>query len=143
MVSELRADGSRDAYTVEPEDFGLRRAAHGDIAPLGDLRAEAVRFVQVLAGRGHEACSDAACLNVGRRALRGAAAPRTSATACAAGARGRRERSRTAPSSKSGWPRRPVGVDQRAAGEARLATLRAEAGLVVTGRPACRRLTSR
>ena len=63
VVSELRADGSRDAYTVEPEDFGMRRARHDEIAPLDELRDEAVRFVQVLGGRGHEACGDAACLN--------------------------------------------------------------------------------
>ena len=128
VVSELRADGRRDAYTVEPEDFGMRRAAHAEIAPLDDLRAEAVRFVQVLGGRGHEACGDAACLNAaavlyvaGRAADLGRRAR--------AGARGRRER---------GGPRQARGVGGGAgrrasssapSGEARLSALRQEAGL--------------
>ena len=114
VVSELRADGRRDSYTVEPEDFGLRRAAHGEIAPLGDLRAEAVRFLQVLGGRGHEACGDAACLNAaavlyvvgsGRR-------PRRRARA---GARGGRER---------GGARQARGVGRGAGRRARAAQRR-------------------
>jgi hypothetical protein len=41
----------------------MRRHRHEDIAPLADLQAESRRFVQVLAGSGHEPCIDAACLN--------------------------------------------------------------------------------
>lgn len=62
-VVEVGQGGRRDVYTVEPEDLGVRRHRHEDIAPLGDLRAEARRFVQVLAGRGHGPCVDAACVN--------------------------------------------------------------------------------
>jgi anthranilate phosphoribosyltransferase len=62
-IVEVGDGGRRDAYTIEPEDFGLRRRGHEDIAPLDGLAAESRRFVQVLAGRGHEPCVDAACLN--------------------------------------------------------------------------------
>ena len=108
VVSELRADGRRDSYTVEPEDFGMRRAAHGEIAPLGDLRSEAVRFLQVLGGRGHEACGDAACLNAAAVLYVARAKPPTSAT----GSRRRARRSpagRLSPSWRSGSRRRPAG----------------------------------
>jgi anthranilate phosphoribosyltransferase len=127
VVSELHADGWRDSYTVEPEDLGVRRAAHADIAPLGDLRAEAVRFVQVLGGRGHEACGDAACLNaaavlyvVGQ------------ATDLADGLAQAREAVATGAAlvKLEEWVvAQAGGVEQRAAGEARLTTLRKEAGL--------------
>ncbi len=127
VVSELRADGRRDSYTVEPEDFGLRRAAHGEIAPLGDLRSEAVRFVQVLAGHGPEACGDAACLNaaavlyVAGRAEDLGDGLAQAREAVASGA---------ALSKLEEWVAAQAGgVDQRAAGEARLASLRSEAGL--------------
>jgi anthranilate phosphoribosyltransferase len=63
IVSEAHGDGRRDTFTVHPEDVGLRRARHAELAPLDNLRDEARRFVQVLAGRGHDACVDAACLN--------------------------------------------------------------------------------
>jgi anthranilate phosphoribosyltransferase len=62
-VVEIGAGGRRDVSTVEPEDVGLRRSRHEDIAPLEDLRDESRRFVRVLAGRGHGACVDAACYN--------------------------------------------------------------------------------
>jgi anthranilate phosphoribosyltransferase len=127
VVSELRADGSRDAYTVEPEDFGLRRATHGEIAPLGDLHAEAVRFLQVLGGRGYEACTDAACLNaaavlyVAGRATDLADGLKQARAAVESGA---------ALAKLEEWVAAQAGgVDQRTAGEARLAMLRAEAGL--------------
>ena len=127
VVSELRADGRRDSYTVEPEDFGLRRAAHSEIAPLGDLRSEAVRFVQVLAGRGPEACGDAACLNAaavlyvaGRAADLGDGLAQAREAVASGAALAKLEE----------WVAAQAGgVDQRAAGEARLASLRAEAGL--------------
>jgi anthranilate phosphoribosyltransferase len=62
-VVEVGTGGRRDVYTLEPEDLGMRRHRHEDIAPLADLQAESRRFVQVLAGSGHEPCIDAACLN--------------------------------------------------------------------------------
>jgi anthranilate phosphoribosyltransferase len=127
VVSELRADGSRDAYTVEPEDFGMRRAAHSEIAPLGDLRAESVRFLQVLGGRGHEACGDAACLNAA--AVLYVAGQ---ATDLADGLEQAREavESGAALAKLEEWVAAQAGgVEQRSAGEARLAALREEAGL--------------
>ena len=101
----------------------MRRAAHAEIAPLGDLRAEAVRFLQVLGGRGHEACGDAACLNAAA-VLYVAGAGRRPRRRARAGARGGRDRRGPAPSSRSGWRRRPAAIDQRQAGEARLSALR-------------------
>lgn len=62
-VVEVDAGGGRATFVVEPEDVGLRRARHEEIAPLDDLHEEARRFVAVLAGRGHDACVGAACLN--------------------------------------------------------------------------------
>jgi anthranilate phosphoribosyltransferase len=127
VVSELRADGRRDSYTVEPEDFGLRRAARCEIAPLGDLRSEAVRFIQVVGGRGHEACVDAACLNaaavlyVAGRATDLGDGLAQAREAVAGGA---------ALAKLEEWVAAQAGgAEQRSAGEARLAGLRAEAGL--------------
>ena len=126
-MSELRADGRRDAYTVEPEDFGLRRAAHGEIAPLDDLRSESVRFLQVLGGRGHEACGDAACLNAAAVLyVAGQAADLADGLAQAREA----VESGAALAKLEEWVAAQAGgVDQRTAGEARLTALREEAGL--------------
>ena len=127
VVSELRADGRRDAFTVEPEDFGIRRAAHAEIAPLPDLQSEAVRFVQVLGGRGHEACGDAACLNAAAvlyvageaTDLYDGLAQAREAVASGAALRKLEE-----------WVAAQAGgVDQRHAGETRLTSLLAEAGM--------------
>ncbi len=127
LVNELHAGGRRDAYTVEPEDFGLRRARHGEVAPLGDLHSEAVRFIQVLGGRGHDACGDAACLNaaavlsVAGRAADLADGLAQAREAVAGGA---------ALAKLEEWVAAQAGdVDRRIAGEGRLARLRAEAGL--------------
>jgi anthranilate phosphoribosyltransferase len=127
VVSELRAGGSRDAYTVEPEDFGLRRAEHGEIAPLGDLHDESVRFLQVLGGRGHEACGDAACLNAAAVLyVAGRAADLSGGLAQAREA----VESGAALAKLEEWVAAQAGsVEQRAAGETRLSALRAEAGL--------------
>ena len=127
LVNELHADGRRDAYTVEPEDFGIRRATHAEIAPLDDLRAEAVRFLQVVGGRGSEACGDAACLNAA--AVLYVAGEATDLSdglvqareAVASGAALRKLEEWVA--AQAG------GVTQRQAGEARLDALLAEAGL--------------
>jgi anthranilate phosphoribosyltransferase len=127
VVGELRADGRRDTYTVEPEDFGMRRAAHAEIAPLGGLRDESVRFLQVLGGRGHEACGDAACLNAAAVLyVAGLAADLGDGLAQA------REvvASGAALEKLEEWVAAQAGgIDRRTAGQARLAALRAEAGL--------------
>jgi anthranilate phosphoribosyltransferase len=127
LVSEVRADGRRDAYTIEPEDFGMRRAAHCEIAPLDDLRNESVRFLQVLAGHGHEACGDAACLNAAAVLYVAGMATDLSdglsqaREAVAAGA---------AVEKLEEWVAAQAGgAEQRMAGEARLSAVRAEAGL--------------
>ncbi len=129
LISELYADGRRDAYTIEPEDFGMRRAAHAEIAPLGDLRSEAVRFLRVLGGRGNEACGDAACLNAAAVLyVAGAAADLSDGLAQA------REAVATGAALEKleEWVAAQAGgLEQRAAGEARLSALCVEAGLIV------------
>ena len=127
LVTEMHGDGRRDSYTVEPEDFGIRRAAHAEIAPLGDLRDEAVRFLQVVGGRGSEACGDAACLNAAAVLYVAGAATDLSdglvqaREAVASGAALRKLEEWVA--AQAG------GTEQRAAGEARLGALLVEAGL--------------
>ncbi len=63
VVQEFQADGRQNSYTLAPEDLDVPRTAYADIAPLGDLRREAQRFLAVLAGIGHDACLDITCLN--------------------------------------------------------------------------------
>jgi len=127
LVTEMYADGRRDAYVVEPEDFGMRRAAHAEIAPLDELRAEAIRFLQVVGGRGHEACGDAACLNaaavlyVSGQAVDLYDGLGQAREAVASGA---------ALSKLEEWVAvQAGGIAQRQAGEARLGALLEEAGL--------------
>jgi anthranilate phosphoribosyltransferase len=123
----LHANGWRDAYTVEPEDFGLRRAVHGEIAPLGDLRSEAVRFIQVLCGRGHEACGDAACLNAA--AVLYVAGQATDLSDGLSQAREAVECGAALVKLEEWVAAQAGGLEQRTSGEARLSALREEAGL--------------
>jgi len=64
-VCELLADGRTASYWLAPEDVGLGRSAFADIAALGEVRAEAIRLLQVLGAVAHPACIDAVCLNAG------------------------------------------------------------------------------
>jgi anthranilate phosphoribosyltransferase len=127
LVTEMDSDGRRDSYTVEPEDFGVRRAEHAEIAPLGDLRHEAVRFLQVVGGHGSEACGDAACLNaaavlyVAGEAVDLSDGLVQAREAMASGAALRKLEEWVA--AQAG------GIAQRQAGEDRLGALRMEAGL--------------
>ena len=127
LVGELRADGRRDSFTVEPEDLGIRRAAHADIAPLEDLREEALRFLRVVGGRGPQACEDAACLNAAAVLyVAGQATDLADGLAQAREAAG----SGAAVRKLEEWVAAQAGgVDRRAAGEARLGALLADAGL--------------
>jgi anthranilate phosphoribosyltransferase len=127
LVGELRADGRRDSFIVEPEDFGISRAAHADIAPLEDLREEAVRFLQVLGGRGSQACQDAACLNAA--AVLYVAGLATDLEDGLAKAR-EAAASGAALRKLEHWVAAQAGgLEQRASGEARLSSLLDEAGL--------------
>ena len=65
IVLEVRADGSDISHTIAPEDVGLKRSKYGDIAATGDVRKEAVRFLKVIGGVGHDGCIDITCLNAG------------------------------------------------------------------------------
>jgi anthranilate phosphoribosyltransferase len=54
---------TRQAYTLKPEDVGLRTANFQEIAALGDVKAEQERLLAILSGRGTRACTDMTCLN--------------------------------------------------------------------------------
>lgn len=62
-VRECRDAGDDETYDISPEDVGLRRASYDEIAPLGDMRRESLRFLSVIAGRGPKACTDFTALN--------------------------------------------------------------------------------
>jgi len=127
LIGELRADGCRDTFTVEPEDFGISRAAHADIAPLEDLREEALRFLRVVGGRGPEACGDAACLNAA--AVLYVAGQATDLADGLAQAREAADSGAALRKLEEWVAAQAGGVERRAAGEARLGALLAEAGL--------------
>ena len=63
VVLEFHPDGREDRYTLAPEDLGIRRAGYAEIATTGDVRREADRFLEVLAGTAPDACLDLTCLN--------------------------------------------------------------------------------
>jgi len=53
----------RQAYTLKPEDVGLRTARFEEIAALGDVQAERDRLMAILSGEGTQACTEMTCLN--------------------------------------------------------------------------------
>jgi anthranilate phosphoribosyltransferase len=64
VVHEFAERDCRD-YVIRPEELGIRRIPFEQIAFSGSLEAEAVRFLQVLSGKGHQGCIDFTCLNAG------------------------------------------------------------------------------
>jgi anthranilate phosphoribosyltransferase len=64
-VREFGPDGRLREYTLRPEEFGVQPVMLEAIAGSGNLEREAERFLQVLAGLNHQACSDFTCLNAG------------------------------------------------------------------------------
>jgi len=56
---------SNKTYSISPEDIGIQRYQYHEIAAYGNLQDEAVRFLHVIAGQGHQACIDITCLNAG------------------------------------------------------------------------------
>lgn len=64
-VLEFREDGSRNAYTLAPEDVGLKRGRFESIATSGDIHRESIRLLQILAGTDHPECMDVTSLNAG------------------------------------------------------------------------------
>jgi anthranilate phosphoribosyltransferase len=63
-VFEFNSNSSQE-YTIYPEDIGLKRKPFEEVASMGEPAKEALRFIQVLFGRGHQACIDFTCLNAG------------------------------------------------------------------------------
>ncbi len=64
-VQEFFPDGSRTSYRLEPEDLGLKRSHYAAVAAQGDVRREALRFLQVISGTRHPECIDLVCANAG------------------------------------------------------------------------------
>ena len=65
VICEFDSDGKETTYSINPEDVGLRRSSYEDVATLGNLRRESVRFMKVISGTGHDSCIDLTCLNAG------------------------------------------------------------------------------
>ncbi|MGI6435863.1 MAG: anthranilate phosphoribosyltransferase [Syntrophomonadaceae bacterium] len=63
IIAELNPDGSISRYSIYPEDLGIKRAAPEAIAPLPDLKAEAVEFLKVMSGKEDGPRTDIVCLN--------------------------------------------------------------------------------
>ncbi|MEI7615962.1 MAG: anthranilate phosphoribosyltransferase [Actinomycetota bacterium] len=63
IVSELKENGIIKEYSLSPEEIGIMRTSRESLAPLGDLKSEASRFVGLLSGKVDGACSDIVCLN--------------------------------------------------------------------------------
>jgi anthranilate phosphoribosyltransferase len=53
----------RHEYSITPEDVGLCTASFEDVAALGDVQRERDRLLDILSGRGTQACTDMTCLN--------------------------------------------------------------------------------
>ena len=64
-VEEFYPDGSRTSYRLEPEDMGLKRSIYPAVAATGDVRREALRFMQVIAGVRYAERIDLVCANAG------------------------------------------------------------------------------
>ncbi|KPA12172.1 Anthranilate phosphoribosyltransferase [Candidatus Magnetomorum sp. HK-1] len=65
IISEFDNKSQAQTYTICPEDLGLKRSSYQDIAAYGNVKDEAIRFLKVISGKGHEACIDITCLNAG------------------------------------------------------------------------------
>ncbi len=65
VICEFDSDGRETTYSITPEDVGICRSSYEDIATMGNLREETVRFMKVISGAGHESCIDLTCLNAG------------------------------------------------------------------------------
>ncbi|MDR1516293.1 MAG: anthranilate phosphoribosyltransferase [Synergistaceae bacterium] len=63
IYAELREDGTITEGRFVPEDFGLSRAAPGDIRQLGGADTECVRLTAVIEGHGTQAESEIVALN--------------------------------------------------------------------------------
>ncbi|MFP3871198.1 MAG: anthranilate phosphoribosyltransferase [Syntrophobacteria bacterium] len=63
IFCRLKANGSLEDFTVQPEDVGLKRARAVDLAPLQSPREEAVSLVRILLGLEDGPRVDIICLN--------------------------------------------------------------------------------
>jgi anthranilate phosphoribosyltransferase len=63
FVAELDEKGNLTTYTVQPEDFGIIRPDQAALRPASSLKAEALNFVKILAGKDRGPKYDIVCLN--------------------------------------------------------------------------------
>lgn len=64
-IAELKEDGAIIKYTLTPEELGIPRPDRKELGPLRDRKAEALRLLSILSGKGNSACTDIVCLNAG------------------------------------------------------------------------------
>lgn len=64
-VREFFPDGTSRAYRLTPEALGVKRGTYDDVAALGDVHSEAVRFLRVVSGIDHPPCIDLVSANAG------------------------------------------------------------------------------
>ena len=64
-VREITANGTETSWTLTPEEVGLPRRRYAEIAATGDKQAEAVRFLQTVAGTEKGGCEEITSLNAG------------------------------------------------------------------------------
>ncbi len=65
VMVEFGQTGALVTERFVPEDLGMTRARYPDISALGNPRQEAIRFLEVIAGRGPRGCSELSVLNAG------------------------------------------------------------------------------
>ena len=65
VIQEFTGHDRLEAYTLRPEDVGLKTMPFEKIATTGNLQEESARFIKVLAGKNYSACVDFTCLNAG------------------------------------------------------------------------------
>jgi anthranilate phosphoribosyltransferase len=63
LIAELNAGGRITTYTINPEDFGIKRPHEEVLRPNLDRKQEALSLVSLLAGRDHGPRYDIVCLN--------------------------------------------------------------------------------
>lgn len=63
ILHEFDSSECVSTSVLNPEDVGLKTARFSEIATTDDLDKESVRFLQVIAGKGHQACIDFTVIN--------------------------------------------------------------------------------
>lgn len=62
-VAELTEDGAIEAYTIAPEDVGIKRARFEDLASSRDVQKDSLALLRVIMGKDQGPRTDIVCLN--------------------------------------------------------------------------------